>query len=285
MKKAVAAFLPVIQAGYLHFFGKYAQPGVERYVFGEDVVVRVDQELDYLRKEIRSLSPSAACSCLSSLFPTSPTGILTFDVCARLSQESYDLVFPDDDASRVLVENYFPQQGVTFDTSVFLRWDRKNTKVNKEITPDRIDSSADIIRQMSVAVCRSDASTDWWRQVGAAVVIADTREVVFASCNRHLPTPYTPYIDGDPRNTAHRGEGLDLYSSIHAEADLVAWAARTGTSLCGATVFVTTFPCRTCASLLAAAGISCLCYLEGYSTLDGEDTLRQKGVELVQVVF
>lgn len=48
--------------------------------------------------------------------------------------------------------------------------------------------------------------------------------------------------------------------TIHAEANLVAWAARVGTSLEGTHVWATHSPCRKCAQLLANAGVAWLHY-------------------------
>ncbi len=75
----------------------------------------------------------------------------------------------------------------------------------------------------------------------------------------------------------------DLSTAIHAEAAIVAAAARDGVSLRGADLYVTTFPCPACARLIAEAGLR-RCYFAGpYSVLDGEDVLRAAGVELYWV--
>ena len=66
--------------------------------------------------------------------------------------------------------------------------------------------------------------------------------------------------------------------TIHAEANLVAWAARTGTSLAGARVWCTHSPCTRCAQLLANAGIKCLYWHHGYDQFALE-YLRKLGVE------
>jgi dCMP deaminase len=125
------------------------------------------------------------------------------------------------------------------------------------------------------------ASSDWWRQVGA-IAVRDG-QIVGQAWNRHHPTEYAPYIDGDPRDSFSRGVRADLSTAMHAEAAVIAGAARTGTSLDGADLFVTTFPCPACARLIAEAGLR-RCYFAGpYSVLDGEDVLRAAGVELLFV--
>ena len=43
--------------------------------------------------------------------------------------------------------------------------------------------------------------------------------------------------------------------TVHAEANAIAQAAKNGTSIAGATAYVTHKPCHHCANLLACAGI------------------------------
>jgi dCMP deaminase len=75
----------------------------------------------------------------------------------------------------------------------------------------------------------------------------------------------------------------DLSTAIHAEAAVIAAAARDGAGLAGADLYTTTFPCPACARLIAAAGFR-RCFFAGqYSVLDGEQTLRASGVSLIWV--
>ncbi len=46
---------------------------------------------------------------------------------------------------------------------------------------------------------------------------------------------------------------------------------------------MTDFPCPPCAKLLAGAGVARVYYRSGYAVLDGEQVLRDAGVELVRV--
>lgn len=52
------------------------------------------------------------------------------------------------------------------------------------------------------------------------------------------------------------GEAAGCQRSVHAEANLVAWAARAGVGLAGALVYSTHSPCKKCAELLLSAGIA-----------------------------
>ncbi len=71
--------------------------------------------------------------------------------------------------------------------------------------------------------------------------------------------------------------------ALHAEAGLVAQAAKEGMSLKGVDVYSEAFPCPPCAKQLAYAGIKRLFYRVGYKVLDGESILRSQGVEIVFV--
>ena len=124
-------------------------------------------------------------------------------------------------------------------------------------------------------------SSDWWRQVGALIVRDD--DLLGVAYNEHRPTEYSPYLNGDPRNDFSRGVHIELSTAIHAEARLVARAARDGRSLAGADLYVSTFPCPPCARLVAEAGVR-RCFFAGpYATLDGDAVLRAAGVELIWV--
>lgn len=69
--------------------------------------------------------------------------------------------------------------------------------------------------------------------------------------------------------------------SVHAEANLVAWAARTGTSLESTTMYCTHEPCRNCAKLIANAGIEMVWYGEAYED-NATPMLRALGVGVHQ---
>jgi dCMP deaminase len=174
-----------------------------------------------------------------------------------------------------------PGPAVVFDRT-FLRWDREWAAAQAPVTFDGEISAAELPRELigsAGAIARR--SSDWWRQVGA--VAARDGQVLGCAWNQHRPTEYAPYFNGDPRDGFARGVRADLSTAIHAEAALVARAARDGTSLGGADLYTTTFPCPACARLVAEAGFA-RCYFTGrYSVLDGEQVLRAAGIRLIWV--
>jgi dCMP deaminase len=63
--------------------------------------------------------------------------------------------------------------------------------------------------------------------------------------------------------------------SVHAEANLIAWAAREGISLYESTIYCTHGPCFSCAKLLANAGIENFTFSEDYRDERGVNLLRE----------
>lgn len=73
------------------------------------------------------------------------------------------------------------------------------------------------------------------------------------------------------------GEGF-IYktknTTIHAEQNLVFYAARKGISLEGTTVYITHNPCEECAKAMAAAGVVEVVYKDFYKSYDGLNFLN-----------
>src|SRR5690606_22862191 len=114
-------------------------------------------------------------------------------------------------------------------------------------------------------------------------VAARAGEVLAVAHNEHRPTEYSPYLQGDPRNDFSRGVRIDLSTAIHAEAAIIARAARSGLALGGAALYVSTFPCPACARLVAEAGFQRVYFGGPYAMLDGDTVLRAAGVTLIWV--
>jgi dCMP deaminase len=189
---------------------------------------------------------------------------------------------PNDEVSQELARRYWANEAVTFE-DIFLRWDRRTMEAQQDMLDPSRYTSTDPFDQkiMSAAMEASKQSTNIWRRVGAAAV--KNREILYLAANKHQPLPHTNWIDGDPRNSSNRGASIDNSTDMHAEARIIALAAKEGRELNGADVYVTTFPCPTCAKLIANAGIRTCFYAVGYAMLDGQEVLDANGVHLVQV--
>jgi dCMP deaminase len=269
-------YLPVIHAGYHRLIAEYATADAEVLLVGAGFVA----DFPVLGKEIRALGPEVARNYLTASGAAQSCRVIEPADLPEAIATGGLLLVPDEDVTRGIVEQYglADRAQVRF-LPTFLRWDRDWSKAGRPAGYDGKVSCDDYaLRMQQLAGQAANRSSDWWRQVGA-LAVKDGRIVVEAH-NRHLPSEYSPYVDGDPRNNFKRGQQAELTTALHAEAAIVAWAAREGTSLRGAELHVTTFPCPTCAMLVAEAGFV-RCYFSGpYSVLDGENVLRQAGVEL-----
>jgi dCMP deaminase len=106
---------------------------------------------------------------------------------------------------------------------------------------------------------------------------------VYKAHNLYVPADQTPYDEGDPRSNFTGGKHFESSLAIHAEAQLVAQAAKEGISLKGVDIYCDTFPCPPCAKQLAYSGVKRVFYRNGYSVLDGERILKSQGVEIIFV--
>jgi dCMP deaminase len=277
LTKQVLLYLPVVHAGHEAFFARHADAaevlllgGGFRHVFKS------------LAKDIRALPPERAAEFLAILLPGTPVTVIEpDDLPAAVTADV--LVLPDEDITRNLADAHRlrDQHEVVFDRT-FLRWDREWSQAQRPAAYDGVVAVGDLPKQLlGRARDLAGHSSDWWRQVGAIAARGD--QVLAEAWNHHWTSEYAPYIDGDPRDSFSRGVRADLSTAIHAEASIVAQAAREGFSLSGADLFVTTFPCPACARLVAEAGFV-RCFFAGpYSVLDGDDVLRAAGVELLWV--
>jgi dCMP deaminase len=233
-----------------------------------------------LRKEIRALDPHVAAGYLragSARVRVVERDDLPAAVTAGV------LVVPDEELMRTLVERFGLAEGrELLWERTFLRWDRDWSLAGRPAGFDGTVAVDDLARTLAIRA-RDEAglSSDWWRQVGALVVRAG--EVLAVAHNEHRPTEYSPYLHGDPRNEFSRGVHIELSTAIHAEAAIVARAARDGITLAGTDLYVSTFPCPGCARLVAEAGVRRVFFAGPYAVLDGDAVLRAAGVELVWV--
>ncbi len=273
MSKIIIAYIPVLHEGYRKFISSHDTANI-LYLWGQDLI----EESDYLAKEIRALEPNLMKNSLLSLFPNLDIQILNNDNLSEVINFNGDIIMPDDDISHSFSEKYLNKKSILFD-SIFLRWDRRNSVRENKIADDQIVTIDEFSKKMMVgAENEAKKSSDWWRHVGA--IIVKEGKIILIGHNHHVPSEHIPYVNGDPRNCFCKGEHLELSTAIHAEAGLIAEAARRGISLEGAEIYVTTFPCPPCSKLIAYSGIKKIYYKEGYGVLDGETLMKDKGVEI-----
>lgn len=87
----------------------------------------------------------------------------------------------------------------------------------------------------------------------------------------HCDCVYVPF---DKMKTDDRGCPV----SVHAEANVVAFAAKNGVRTDGATLYTTLMTCVVCARLLINAGVVRVVAVDHYRDAAGEDLLRAAGL-------
>ncbi|HTU80154.1 MAG TPA: deaminase [Solirubrobacteraceae bacterium] len=286
--EAVVAYIPVLHEGYRRFLDAHAG-GRPLYLIGPELYA------DYrpLAKDIRCLDAHLLASAIAAWGTCARVEVLDEPGARALALRAPLITLPAEDVSYRLVERFFAGCEVRYDT-VFLRWDKSRTAQLLRPGARAVSAAgsqpagdppalgdARLAELIAAAQERAAASVDWWRQVGAAIRLGDG--TVLTACNEHEPHRLSAYAVGDPRANFRKGVALELSTATHAEARLIARAAREGRATAGAVLYVTDFPCPPCAKLLAHAGIERLYFRDGYALLDGQDVLEAAGVELVQV--
>jgi dCMP deaminase len=274
----VVAFIPVIHRGYLDFLDK---SGARRVCLVEPSDV---PELEYLKREIRAIHFEEGRTILISLGFEVGRYV---DMVNRLVESDVELCMPNEDVSHLIHKKHFQERKVIF-VDTFLRWDWKKSIGFSPAIPDAdrvirngMIETESVSRYMQKLFQEKAKSSDWWRQV-AAMGICKGGQVVVAH-NKHLPNEYVPYVDGDPRNNFGPGEYIEVSTALHAEAGVIAHAAKKGISLENADLYVTTFPCSGCANQISVSGFRRIFFTGGYSNLNGVKTLRDSGIELVYI--
>lgn len=275
-RSVIAAYVPVLHRGYLEFFERFNNAR-ELWIFGQSIL----DDLEYLQKDLRALKPDQQLHVVKGLERFVTIKVIEKTGLSKLDVSNLELIMPDEDVSR-LVAGQLKNSSIIL-SPVFLRWDRRSVEM-KSNQPDAIITDAKFEKTiMQRALRAASKSTDIWRRVGAVLISKDGKEVGISS-NQGEPTPFSPWAEGDPRNIFSRGVGIEMSIYSHAEAVLIAEAAKRGTALLDADIYVTTFPCPVCAKLIARSGIKRCYYKDGYAVLDGKRVLEDYGVEIFRVV-
>lgn len=113
------------------------------------------------------------------------------------------------------------------------------------------------------------------KHVGA--VIVRDRNILATGYNGSLPGQ--PHCD----EIGHLMEGGHCVRTMHAEANAITQAARNGTRLEGAAIYVSASPCWPCFKLIASAGIRRIVFGELYRDERIREFARSSGIELVDL--
>lgn len=281
IRQILVVYLPVLHRGYMDLFDAFPQA---KSLYLIDRAKVQDQDIDYLRKDLRQLTTEQAAAAVKGLGKFDKIDVLDDNLLAELDSEENQIILPDEDISRLIGSKFRKAQTQYY--SVFLRWDRRNlSHVNQDDPDEQAVTAVEPadLEHMQQALEAAKLSTDIWRRVGA-VLVAD-KKVADKASNTGEPNSLSPWLEGDPRNAFNRGVGIEMSVYTHAEALLVARAAKHGLSLKGASLYATDFPCPACAKLIAHSGIANLYYKDGYAVLDGKKVLEEHDVEIKRVII
>lgn len=277
--EVLVAYVPTVHAGYLKFFRAHAKGTL--CILGSEFI----QQFKSLVRNLPAAQPDEVMKMVESLgifsrlmiIHPEPDGFLQ-----ALSREPFRIVMPDEDVSHAIAEKYFVGANITFDSSWRLRWDWGATQQKRRPEGERVVSKEELNREfMRAAFKFAKKSPDWWRQIGALLV--RDGEVLLSAFNRHVPNEQSCYCYGDPRSNFEQGQHVEMSNAAHAEAGIIAEAARRGIRTEGCDLYTTTFPCPPCAYVCAQSGIGRLFYTEGYSFVAGAEELQAKGVKIIRV--
>lgn len=273
--KAIFAYIPVIHKNTLTFLESYQ--GLPIFLLDNEVA---KTENVYLERDARALSATLIQQELNVHGYNEVVVVRLVDMAETFSKFE-SLIVPEDEIIDFFLEKYAPDVKVE-KVNTFLRWTQKLSTAEYVIAEDRIVTQGDF-ENATLTLLEKEAqkSPDWWRQIGAAIV--KDGKIVSLSYNAHFPSQHSLSINGDPRSNFDAGQGAGIYTSIHAEASVLAKAARLGIAVEGADVYATTFPCPTCARSLVEAGVARVFYKKGYSLLDAEEILKGSGIEIILV--
>jgi len=118
---------------------------------------------------------------------------------------------------------------------------------------------------------------------------------VITKNNRIISTGYVGAPSGMPdcddvghlitKSTVENDDSEELHDhcvrTLHAEQNAIAYAARNGVAIEGATIYIRMEPCPVCARLLIASGIKRVVCHKKYQTADyTREMLKQAGIQL-----
>ena len=100
-----------------------------------------------------------------------------------------------------------------------------------------------------------------------------------------LSTGYNGSIRGLPHcdEVGHMMENSHCVATVHAEANAIIQAAKHGTMINGADIYITASPCWNCFKLIANSGIRRIFFYEFYRDERIIKIAKQAGIELKKV--
>jgi dCMP deaminase len=121
------------------------------------------------------------------------------------------------------------------------------------------------------------------RKVGA-ILVKDRRILATGYNGPPKGVPHCDELGGCLRDILKvpSGERMELSRAVHAEQNAIIQAAKMGTNIDGATLYVTNHPCFICAKMLINAGVKKIVYKAGYPDEYAKRILAEAHVEVIK---
>ena len=106
---------------------------------------------------------------------------------------------------------------------------------------------------------------------------------ILATEGRVISMGYNGAPSGLPHCTEETcGPDHPCTRTVHAEANVIAFAAKRGISTDGSTLYTTVSPCNDCAKLIINAGVRSVLFWESYRDLEPVQLMREAGILVEQ---
>lgn len=137
---------------------------------------------------------------------------------------------------------------------------------------------------MAISQLASLRSTCLSRKVGA-VIVKDDNPISFGFNGPARGVEHCEDLGGCRRRAMAdyaSGKYLELCPASHAEQNAIAFAARHGISIVGATIYVNTFPCKDCMNSIINSGITKVVYNSEYDANLSKSIASNANIEIIK---
>ncbi len=283
----IVAELPVVHKGYLDAFDKIKRDNPKAHFYLGFLSNQVIKELTSLEPDIRKIPFEDVKKLVGACLPINDFFLVNGSNFSKIIKDKNFrkiIIFKGEKgenfADKYLVSNRYRKLIQFYD--VRLRW-KSNRVAEFNKKGDKL-STAEIKKHkqiMNKIFRETENSRCFWRQTGAALV--KNKKIILTAYNKMMPTDDECYKIGCIRDNIAPGKSSEICSAVHAEASIIAQAAKKGISLEDTTLYASHFPCPTCAKLIALSGIKKVIYSRGHAVFDGSRVMKSKGVKLIKV--
>lgn len=278
---------PVFHKGYIIFFNKIQKKFKNTHFYFGFLDEKIVRKMTKFEPDIRKIPTSEIRKVIRAYLPVKEFFLLKRNDFSKLMKNiaPQKIIILKGDKSEnfakiFLANKKFKKIILYYD--IRLKWPQKRVfEFKKEVSRLPCNEIKFHKKFIKEAFKEAENSKCWWRQVG--VVLVKKGKIILRAFNEMMPSDDECYKIGCIRDEIAPGKLPEICSVAHAEATIVAKAAKERIGLEGTVMYVTHFPCPACAKLLAISGIKKLVYSRGSALFDGERVLRSRGVEIIKI--